>query len=60
MRKGKKKKSKKFTAATAVKSMSRAAIGRVPAVKRKESKKRVEKSKHKPTLKKLLSESDAG
>lgn len=59
MRKGKKKKPRKFTAAIAVKSMARAAIGTVPPVKRKESKKRSDKPKHKPTLKKLLADSDA-
>jgi hypothetical protein len=55
----KKKKLKKFTATTAVKSMSRAVIGKVPAVKRKESKKAVDKPKHKPTLKKILADSDS-
>jgi len=54
-----KKKLKKFTATTAVKSMSRAVIGKVPAVKRKESKKAADKPKHKPTLKKILADNDA-
>jgi hypothetical protein len=54
----KKKKLKKFTATIAVKSMSRAALGSPPPVRRKESKKRVEKAKHKATLGKLLADSD--
>jgi hypothetical protein len=53
-----KKKPKKFLATTAVKSMARAAIGAPPPVKRKESKKRVAKPKHKPTIGKILADSD--
>lgn len=55
-----KKKKKTFTAAKAVKSMARATIGAPPPVQREESRKRVKKQKHKPTLGKLLSDSDAG
>ena len=55
-----KKKLTKFRATTAVKSMARAAIGAPPPVKRVESKKRGAKPKHKPTIGKLLAESDAG
>jgi hypothetical protein len=54
----KKKKKKTFSATKAVKTMSRAAIGRVPSVKRVESPKRVKKEKHKPSLDRLIS--DAG
>jgi hypothetical protein len=54
-----KKKPKKFLATTAVKTMSRTAIGAVPAVRRKESKKRVVKPKYKPTISKILADSDA-
>jgi hypothetical protein len=53
-----KKKPKKFLATTAVKTMARAAIGAPPSVKRKESKKRVVKPKHKPTIAKILADSD--
>jgi hypothetical protein len=38
--------------------MARAAIGAPPSVKRKESKKRVVKPKHKPTIAKILADSD--
>jgi hypothetical protein len=53
-----KKKLKKFTAAKAVKSMSRAALGTPPPVQREESTKRRKTPKHKPTLGRLLSEGD--
>jgi len=52
----KKRKKKTFTAAKAVKSMARSAIGTPPPVQREESRKRDRKNKHKPTLGKLLSE----
>jgi len=55
-----KKKKKTFTAAKAVKSMARAVIGAPPPVHRQESRKRVKKQKHKPTLGKLIAESDTG
>jgi len=55
----KKRRKKKFTATKAVKSMARTAIGSPPPVQREESRKRVKKQKHKPTLGKLLAESDA-
>jgi hypothetical protein len=53
-----KKKPKKFTAAKAVKSMSRAALGTPPPVQREEGVKRRKKPKHRPTLGKLLGEGD--
>jgi hypothetical protein len=53
-----KKKPKKFTAAKAVKSMARAALGTPPPVQRKENSKSRKKPKHKPTLGRLLSEGD--
>ena len=53
-----KRKKKKFTAAKAVKAMARTAIGAPPPVQREESRKRVVKQKHKPTLGKLLSDQD--
>jgi hypothetical protein len=53
------RKKKKFTATQAVKSMARTAIGAPPPVQREESRKRVRKQKHKPTLGKLLSDSDS-
>jgi len=55
----KKRKKSKFTASKAVKSMARTAIGAPPPVQRKESRRRVKKQKHKPTLGKLLAESDS-
>jgi hypothetical protein len=54
----KKKKKKTFSATTAVKAMSRANIGTVPAVKRVESPKRVKKEKHKPSIDWMIEESD--
>ena len=54
----KKKKPKPFRATTAVKAMARAAIGPPPPVTRKESKKRIKTEKHKPTIGRLLSDSD--
>jgi len=53
-----KKKKRKFTATAAVKSMARTALGSPPPVQREESGKRVKKDKHKPTLGKLLSDSE--
>jgi hypothetical protein len=57
---GKRKKLTKFTAAKAVKSMARTALGSPPPVRRKESKKRAEKEKYRATLGKLLSDSNSG
>jgi hypothetical protein len=57
---GKRKKPKKFTAAKAVKSMARAALGSPPPVRRKESKRRPGKEKYRTTLGKLLSDSSSG
>ncbi len=54
----KKKKKKTFSATTAVKTMSRAAIGRVPSVKRVESSKRVKKEKHKPSIDRLIEDAE--
>jgi hypothetical protein len=54
----KKRKRKKFTATTAVKSMARTALGAPPPVQREESQKRATREKHKATLGQLLSESD--
>jgi hypothetical protein len=54
----KKKKPKPFRASSAVKAMARAAIGAPPPVKRKESKKRGQQEKHRPTFGKLLSDSE--
>jgi hypothetical protein len=53
------RKQKKFTAAKAVKSMARAAIGTPPPVHREESRKRLKKQKHKPTLGRFLADPDA-
>jgi hypothetical protein len=54
----KKKKLKKFTATTAVKSMARTALGAPPPVQREDSRKRLKKDKHKPTLGKMLADTD--
>lgn len=54
----KKKKLRKFTATIAVKSMARTVLGSPPPVQREESRKRVKKEKHKPTLGQMLSNSD--
>jgi hypothetical protein len=54
----KKRKKKKFTTTKAVKSMARTAIGQPPSTQREESRKRLQKLKHKPTLGKLLADSD--
>jgi hypothetical protein len=54
----KKKKPKPFRASSAVKAMARTAIGTPPPVKRKESKKRADQEKHKPTFGKPLSENE--
>jgi len=55
----KKKKLRKFTAARAVKSMARTAIGAPPPVQREESRKRRKKEKYKPTLNRLIADSDS-
>jgi hypothetical protein len=55
-----KKKLKRFTAAKAVKSMARTALGSPPPVRRKESAKLGKREKHKATLGKLLADSDRG
>jgi hypothetical protein len=55
----KKRRKKRFTATKAVKSMARTAIGTPRPVQREESRKRVKNQKHKPTLGKLLAETDA-
>ena len=52
------KKRKKFTAAKAVKSMARTAIGAPRPVQREESSKAPRKQKHKTTLGKLLEDAD--
>ncbi|HWG50751.1 MAG TPA: hypothetical protein VN669_13720 [Candidatus Acidoferrales bacterium] len=54
----KKKRPKPFRATTAVKAMARTAIGTPPPVKRKESRKRGKAEKHRPTMGRLLSESE--
>jgi hypothetical protein len=54
----KKKKVKKFRATSVVKAASRAVLGTPPPVKRAENKKRARKEKHKPGLRKWLSEAD--
>jgi hypothetical protein len=53
-----KRKKKKFTAAKAVKSMARTAIGTPPPARREDSRKKLEKPKHKLTMGKLLAEGD--
>jgi hypothetical protein len=55
-----KKKLKAFRATSAVKAASRAVLGTPPPVKRAENKKRQRKEKHKPSLGKLLADSDLG
>jgi len=52
----KKKKSRKFSATTAVKSLAREVLGTPPPVRKKESAKRVKKAKHPATLEKMLSD----
>jgi hypothetical protein len=53
----KKKKIRRFSATTAVKSMARAALGAPPPVKRLENKKKkTGKEKHKATISKLTEE----
>jgi hypothetical protein len=54
----KKKKAGKFSATTAVKSLAREVIGTPPPVRKKESAKRLKKVKYKPTLNKMLSDSE--
>ncbi len=54
----KKKKPGKFTATIAVKSLSRQVLGAPPPVRKKESAKQVNKTKHKPTLGKMLSDNE--
>jgi hypothetical protein len=53
-----KKKPKKFTATKAVKTMARAAIGAPRPVKREESSNRPRRQKHKPSLGKLMEETE--
>jgi len=53
-----KKKKKVFKATKAVKAASRAVLGAPPPVKRAENLKKAQKTKHKPTLGKLLADSD--
>ena len=53
-----KKKPKKFTATKAVKTMARTAIGAPRPVQREESSNRPRRQKHKPTLEKLLEETE--
>lgn len=55
-----KKKVRRFRATTAVKSAARNVLGAPPAVRIKENKKQNKKEKHKPTIGKLLSDSDGG
>ena len=56
---GKKSKKKKtFSATKAVKTMSRAAIGTVPAVRRVEDDRRKNKEKHKRPLERVLAEEE--
>jgi hypothetical protein len=52
----KKKKLGRFSATTAVKSLARDVLGTPPPVRKKESAKRLKKTKHKPTLGKMLSD----
>ncbi|HWZ44239.1 MAG TPA: hypothetical protein VNW97_12235 [Candidatus Saccharimonadales bacterium] len=52
----KKKKIRRFSATTAVKSASRAVLGAPPPVKRLENKKKPKKDKHKATVSKLMAE----
>ena len=54
----KKKKKKTFSAVTAVKTMSRTAIGKVPSVKRVEGVRREKKEKHKPSIGRLISDAE--
>jgi len=54
----KKKKPGKFTATIAVKSLAREVLGTPPPVRKKESAKRLKKTKHKPTLGKMISEGE--
>jgi hypothetical protein len=56
----KKKKIRRFRAATEVKSLARDVLGTPPPVRRAENKKHDKKQKHKPTLGKLLSDPDRG
>ena len=51
-----KKKKSRFRATSAVKSLARDVLGTPPPVRRAENKKLRKKEKHKPTLRKLLSE----
>ena len=55
----KKKKLRKFTATTAVKSAARAVLGIPPPVQRQGNKKKTKKEKHKATLRKLLTGPEA-
>jgi hypothetical protein len=53
-----KKKPRPFRATKAVKSAARNVLGTPPPVRREETKKRDKKQKHKPTMGKLLSDSE--
>jgi hypothetical protein len=55
----KRKKMRRFRAATAVKSAAREIVGAPPAVRREENKKRGKEQKHKATLGKLLVDRDS-
>lgn len=52
----KRKKARKFSAASAVKAMARDVLGTPPPTRPEENKKRNKKPKHKPTLGKLLAD----
>ena len=52
----KKKKIRRFSATTAVKSLAREVLGTPPPVRKKESAKRVKKAKYRTTLGKMLSD----
>ncbi len=52
----KKKKTRRFSATTAVKSLAREVLGTPPPVRKKESARRVKQAKHKATLGKILSD----
>ncbi len=54
----KKKKLKPFRAVKAVKAIARETVGTPPATRRDPDRKKDSKEKHKPTLGRLLSESD--
>ncbi len=53
-----KRKQKRFSAVKAVKELARERVGMPPPVQREESTNKPRKEKHKPTLEKLLRESE--